>query len=137
MVLSNKTNTQEQKRLTFQGGVTLVTAAGSGIGALLAKLPAENSARGVVADLNLERPLESAVNNAGIGWDKVISINLLGAAYGKRFQIEQFLTQSIAVYIAATYGAEGTGINAVGPACIDTPLLRELLDAAREGFIVH
>lgn len=50
--------------------------------------------------------LELAVNNAGIGgksnkvgemdledWDKVISINLSGVAYGCRYQIEQFLSQ--------------------------------------------
>lgn len=50
--------------------------------------------------------LHLAVNNAGIGgrsnkvgemdlddWDRVISINLSGVAYGNRFQIEQFLRQ--------------------------------------------
>lgn len=112
--------------------------------------------------------LELAVNNAGVGgasnkvgemdlddWDKVISINLSGVAYGVRFQIEQFLSQDNTAECAivnmasihgtvaapgnaaAEYGAAGIRVNAVGPAYIDTSLLRDLPDDAREALIAR
>ncbi|WIM68486.1 glucose 1-dehydrogenase [Corynebacterium breve] len=130
----------------FDNKVALVTGGGSGIGEACVKDLANNGAKVVVADLNLEAAervanevkeaggeaaafkidtasaeenknvvefavetfgsLELAVNNAGIGgkqnrvgemdledFDRVIAINLLGVAYGNRFQIEQFLKQ--------------------------------------------
>ncbi len=215
-------NTLRGKNMsTFQGKVALVTGAGSGIGAAVAKKLAADGAKVVVADLKLDSAdsvveeivnaggeaasfeidtadaeknkeavafavenfgsLELAVNNAGIGgksnkvgemdledWDNVIAINLSGVAYGNRYQIEQFLTQdntsecaivnmaSIhgavaapgnSAYTAAKhgvvgltknaaveYGTEGIRVNAVGPAYIDTPLLQNLPNDAREGL---
>lgn len=123
--------------------------------------------------------LHLAVNNAGIGdatplaekdlaeWDKVISINLSGVAYGCHYQLKQFLAQDdttpcaivnmssihgsvarkggLVAYtaakhgvvgltkaIAADYADQGIRCTAVGPAYIDTPLLKNIKDEARE-----
>lgn len=123
--------------------------------------------------------LHLAVNNAGIGdatplaekdldeWDRVISINLTGVAYGCHYQLKQFLTQDdtdscaivnmasihgsvarkggLVAYtaakhgvvgltkaIAADYADKGIRCNSVGPAYIDTPLLKNIKDEARD-----
>ena len=98
--------------------------------------------------------LDIAVNNAGVGgpqlpvgeypvegWDKVIAINLSGVFYGMRYQIPEMLKNGKGSIInvasilgsvgfansaAYEYSAKGIRVNSVGPAFINTPMLKDL-----------
>ena len=91
-------------------------------------------------------------------WNRVIDINLNGVLYGMRYQIPAMIAagasncaivnmasihgavaalgnSAYTKNAAAEYGPQGLRINCVGPAYIDTPLLKDLDDDVRAALV--